>query len=252
LHNSQKLQSYVCRASRKDLRAAVTAAQVGLLSWQKKTAFNRGQILYRIAEMLSSRRLDLTSQIQDLFGSKESLAQEQINKSLETLLYYAGFADKLNQVLGSINPVSGPFHNFTALEPMGVVGIVYDQEFNLNSFFHQIASALCAGNSIVMIFDKPGSALLSDLAEILKTSDLPSGVVNLLSGSVEELSGHLASHMEVQGLLVTTKSQDVLSEMQRLAVDNMKRVVNWNFTELSVGPLSALSETKTVWHPVGI
>ncbi len=252
LHNSQKLHSYVCRASRKDLRTAVTAAQAGLPSWQKKTAYNRGQILYRMAEMLSSRRLDLVAQLQELLGIQENQAHEQVDKSLETLLYYSGFADKLNQVLGTINPVSGPYHNFTALEPMGVVGIVYDQEFNLNLFFHQIASTLCAGNSLVMIFDKPGCALLSDLAEIFKTSDLPNGVINLLSGSVEELSSPMASHMEVHALVVASADKDRLCQMQKLAVDNMKRVILWDFTKLSVEPLSALSESKTVWHPVGV
>lgn len=252
MFQSPKLHSYVCRASRKDLRSAVTAAQGGFQSWQKKTAYNRGQILYRTAEMLSSRRLDLEAQLQNLLGIQESQAQEQISKSLETLLYYAGFADKLNQVLGSINPVSGPYHNFTALEPMGVVGIVYDQDFNLNLFFRQIASTLCAGNSLVMILDKPGSALLSDLAEIFKTSDLPNGVINLLSGSVKELSAPLASHMEVQALIVASADKVCLSQMQKFAVDNMKRVVNWDFSKLSVKPLSALSEAKTVWHPVGV
>jgi acyl-CoA reductase-like NAD-dependent aldehyde dehydrogenase len=252
LHKSDKIHSYMCQSSRKDLRMAVEGALAGSQSWSSKTAYNRGQIIYRIAEMLSGRRHDLKAQMISLFGMSDSQFQEQFDLAIECLLYYAGFTDKLSQVLGAINPVSGPFHNFTQPEPVGVIGVVCDLEFRLDDFFHQLAAILSAGNGTVIIFDQPGAALLSDLGEILKTSDLPSGVVNMLSGSIEELAPFLASHMEVDGLVVSSSNPSLITECKALSVENMKRFMLWQAGRPSIKPLMELTESKTVWHPVGL
>lgn len=241
---------YLCQASRKDLRGAVETALAGQKKWAKMTAYNRGQILYRMAEMLEGKRNEITSILQAVLPHLN--APIEVDGSIDKLVYYAGFADKFSQLAGTINPVSGPFHNFTTPEPVGVVGAIYDGSFSLVRFFEQLAVVLCSGNAIVVVFDKPGAALLSEIGEICKTSDLPGGVINLLSGKTSELTQSMAEHMEIQSLLYFGDNKQRLTDAKSAAIYNMKRVVPWTFNHLELESILAFTEMKTVWHPVGM
>ena len=154
--------------------------------------------------------------------------------------------------MASVNPVSGPFHNFTTPDAVGVVGALYDQKFELSKFMSMVAAVICSGNSLVVVFDKPGAAMLSELGEIFKTSDLPAGVINLLSGQVEELYQHMGGHMEVHSLLYAGADSGRLSELKDMAIENMKRIVPWTFKNCDLEPIVRFTEDKTIWHPVGI
>ena len=249
---TEKIYAHLCRSSRKDLRNAVEAARGALNSWSGRTAFNRGQILYRMAEMMEGKSLELKNILITVQGLSEEKAQIEIEEAINSLVYYAGFADKYSQVMASVNPVSGPFHNFTTPEPVGVVGMIYDTTFSLSQWISQVASVSLSGNTLVVVFDQPGAALLGELGEIFKTSDLPAGAINLLSGQVDELYQHLGQHMEIHSILCATDSPARLAEFREMAVDNMKRVVEWNFDNRDLAPIMAFTEAKTIWHPVGI
>ncbi len=252
LFQKEEVFTHLCLASRKDLRSAVEAALAAHSVWSKLTAYNRAQILYRMAEMLEGKRGEFANTLQSVLGLTLEGAQTHVTESIDALLYYAGFADKYSQVTAAVNPVSGPFHNFTTPEPVGVVGLLYDQEFSLATFISQIASVICSGNSVVVVFDQPGAALLSELGEVFKTSDLPSGVINLLSAPTKELIQPLSQHMEVQSILCATSNLDALSQIKMNGVENMKRVVPWTFKNCDLSPIMAFTEAKTVWHPVGL
>jgi acyl-CoA reductase-like NAD-dependent aldehyde dehydrogenase len=197
LRGSDQVYAHLCQASRKDLRGAVEAAQGALKAWSGRTAYNRAQILYRMAEMMEGKRVELEEALTLVVGLEPQQVKTSLDEAINSLVYYAGFADKFSQVMASVNPVSGPFHNFTTPEPVGVVGLLYDTDFQLDLFISQISSVISSGNTLVAIFDAPGAALLSELGEIFKTSDLPAGVINLLSGHMKELDSHLGQHMEV-------------------------------------------------------
>lgn len=249
---TDQVYAHLCQASRKDLRAAVEAAQEAQKAWSKMTAYNRAQILYRMAEMTEGKRKELVSILQDVMGLKEEAADQQVQATIDSFVYYAGFADKFSQVMASVNPVAGPFHNFTTPDAVGVVGMLYDKDFDLATFVCGIASVICSGNSVIAIFDQPGAALLSELGEVFKTSDLPAGVVNLLSGQVEELYTVMGQHMEIHSLLYCGENQKRLNELKEMAIENMKRVVPWSFANCDLEPIVRFTEDKTVWHPVGI
>ena len=253
VHGTDKIYTHLCRASRKDLRMAVEVALAAQPGWVKRTAYNRAQILYRMAEMTEGKRSELSAIMQTVLGMNETDANKQIDEAVNTFVYYAGFADKFSQVMASVNPVSGPFHNFTTPDAVGVVGIIYDESsFNLSHFVSQICSVICSGNTTVVVFDQPGAAMLSELGEIFKTSDLPAGVVNLLSGQVDELYTHMGGHMEVHSLLYSGENQPRINELREMAIENMKRVVPWTFKNCDLEPIVRFTEDKTVWHPVGI
>jgi acyl-CoA reductase-like NAD-dependent aldehyde dehydrogenase len=175
-----------------------------------------------------------------------------VQAGVDAFVYYAGFADKFSQVMASVNPVSGPFHNFTTPDAVGVVGMLYDRDFSLSHLFCAVASVICSGNTLVVVFDQPGAALLSEMGEIFKTSDLPAGVVNLLSGQIDELYGFLGQHMEVHALLYTGANSERLAELREMAIENMKRVVPWTFPDQDLQPIVSFTEDKTIWHPVGL
>lgn len=253
VHGTEQVYANLCQSSRKDLRGAVEASQNALKGWSSRTAYNRAQILYRMAEMLEGKREEVLSLLTNVTGADEKRALKSFNDGIDTLVYYAGFADKFSQVLASVNPVSGPFHNFTSPDPVGVVGLLYDEDFSLDRFLAQIASVICSGNTVVAIFDKPGAVLTSCLGEVFATSDLPPGVVNLLSGSIDELYKHLAGHMEVQSIAYAGSDAEKLSTINELSIENMKRVVPWSkFDLLDLQPIAAFVEYKTIWHPVGL
>ncbi len=250
--DGKTLYAHLCQSSRKDVRNAVEKAKNALGGWSGRTAYNRAQILYRMAEMLQGKKEEVLNALTLVMGRSDEKAERKFDEAIDTLVFYAGFADKYSQVMASVNPVSGPFHNFTTPEPVGVVGIVSDQEFSLPRFFSQIASVIASGNTCVCIMEAPGAVLLSELGEIFKTSDLPGGVVNLLSGSLEELESHLGQHMEVHSILCDSESQERFSRFKEWACDNMKRTVNWQFENQGLESLVAFTESKTIWHPVGI
>jgi acyl-CoA reductase-like NAD-dependent aldehyde dehydrogenase len=235
------------RGSRKDLRDAVRAARGAVSGWAARTAMNRGQILYRAAEMLDGRR----AQFVELLGSARA-AHKEVDDAVEALVWYAGWTDKLAQVIGATNPVSGPYFNFTIPEPTGVVGIVAPEVPALVGLVRRVAPALCGGNALVVLAPEETPLPALTLAEVLATSDLPAGVVNVLSGFRKELLPWLASHMDVNAIDVAGCTPDEVTEIEKAAADNVKRVVKHAPEEMSPYLITAFMEMKTVWHPVGV
>ena len=232
----------VARGSRKDLRDAVRAARGAFPKWAGMTAYNRGQVLYRIAEMMEARR----SEFADLCsGPKE------VDRSIDRFVWYAGFADKLAQVIGSSNPVAGPYFNFTLPEPQGVVGILAPDEPALAGLVSRLAPAIVGGNAVVAVTSETHPLAAIELAEALATADVPGGVVNILTGLSEELAPWLAGHMDVNAIDVTGADGEV-AELERLAAENVKRVVRGAADDQSAWEISRFLELKTVWHPIGV
>jgi acyl-CoA reductase-like NAD-dependent aldehyde dehydrogenase len=232
----------VARASRKDVRDSVRTARSAFPKWAGMTAYNRGQVLYRVAEMIEARR----SEFADLCsGPKE------VERSIDRFVWYAGWADKLAQVIGSSNPVAGPYFNFTVPEPQGVAGILAPQEPALAGLVSRIAPALVGGNAVVVVASEPHPLAAVELAEALATADVPGGVVNILTGLREELAPVLASHMDVNALDVSGADGNV-AELERLAADNVKRIVRGSADGQSAWEIEPFLELKTVWHPIGV
>jgi acyl-CoA reductase-like NAD-dependent aldehyde dehydrogenase len=232
----------VARASRKDLRDAVRAARQAFPKWAAMTAYNRGQVLYRIAEMMEARRAEFA----DL-----SSGPKEVERSIDRFVWYAGWSDKLAQVLGSSNPVAGPYFNFTVPEPTGVVGIIAPEEPPLEGLVSRLAPAIVGGNSAVVIASERSPLAAVELAEVLATSDVPGGVVNLLTGYRSELAPVLAGHMDVDALDLAGADGEV-AELEQLAADNVKRVVRGSADSQSPWEVAAFLELKTVWHPIGV
>jgi acyl-CoA reductase-like NAD-dependent aldehyde dehydrogenase len=237
----------VPRGSRKDLRDAVRAARGAFAGWAARTAMNRGQILYRAAEMLDGRR---TQFVELLGGGKQ--ARLELDEAVETLVWYAGWTDKLAQVTGTVNPVAGPYFNFTIPEPTGVVGIVAPESPALAGLVRRLAPALCGGNVVVALAPETRPLPALTLAEVLATSDFPSGVVNVLSGQRKELLPWLAAHMDVNAIDVAGCTPAEVAEAEKAAADNVKRVVKMPSGELSPHLITAFMEMKTIWHPIGV
>jgi len=232
----------VARGSRKDVRDAVRAARGAFPKWAAMTAYNRGQVVYRIAEMLEARRTE--------FAELCSGPQE-VERSIDRLVWYAGWADKIAQVLGSSNPVAGPYFNFTVPEPTGVVGILAPEEPALAGLVSRLAPAIVGGNAVVAVTSESSPLAAVELAEVLATSDVPGGVVNLITGRREELAPVLAGHMDVNALDLAGADGEV-AELERLAADNVKRVVRGAPDEQSPWEVASFLELKTVWHPIGV
>ena len=237
----------VPRGSRKDLRDAVRGARGAVAGWAGRTAMNRGQILYRAAEMLDGRR----AQFVELLGSGRG-AHKEVDDAVEAFVWYAGWTDKLAQVIGGTNPVSGPYFNFTIPEPTGVVGVVAPEEPAVVGLVRRVAPALCGGNALVVLAPEVNPLPALTLAEVLATSDLPAGVVNVISGFRKELLPWLASHMDVNAIDVAGCTEDEVTEIEKAAADNVKRVVKHAPGEMSPYLITAFMEMKTVWHPVGV
>jgi acyl-CoA reductase-like NAD-dependent aldehyde dehydrogenase len=231
----------VARASRKDVRDAVVAARGAQSKWAGLTAYNRGQILYRIAEMMEARAAEFAELCS---GSRE------VERAIDRWVWYAGFADKIAQVLGSSNAVSGPYFNFTVPEPTGVVGIVAPDEPPLLGLVSRLAPAVVSGNTVVALASESQPLASIELAEALATSDVPGGVVNVLTGYRSELAPWLASHMDVNAIDLTG-ADGLLGELEAAAAENVKRVVVGQADTQSVYEISAFLELKTIWHPIG-
>jgi acyl-CoA reductase-like NAD-dependent aldehyde dehydrogenase len=252
-----ELLANACRGSRKDLRNAVQAARKALPGWSGKTAYNRGQILYRIAEVCESRAAELADELRKQ-GSTAADARREIEHVVDRWVYYAGWSDKYPQVFGSVNPVAGPYYNFTVPEPTGVVGVVSPEEPSLLGLVSRVAPAIVGGNTVVAITSESKPLAAITLGEVFETSDVPGGVINLISGVKSELIPWLASHMDVNAIDITGVAGDLATNVQKTAAENVKRVVQWSgdWTDVrnaqSPYAIFDFQEMKTVWHPIGM
>jgi len=237
----------VPRGSRKDLRDAVRAARTALPGWAGRTAMNRGQILYRAAEMLDGRAAEFV----ELLGGG-ARARREVDRAVETLVWYAGWTDKLPQVTGTVNPVAGPYFNFTLPEPTGVVAIVAPEEAPLGGLVRRVAPALCGGNVVVALAAESHPLAALTLAEVLATSDVPAGVVNIISGQRKELLPWMASHMDINAIDTAGCSSEEIKAIEESAAGNVKRVIKLPNEEMSPYLIAAFMEMKTVWHPIGV
>jgi acyl-CoA reductase-like NAD-dependent aldehyde dehydrogenase len=244
------------QGSRKDVRDAVVAARKAFPGWAGATAYNRGQILYRVAEMLEGRRDQF---IAEVAAAETGDAESTVDAAIDRWVWYAGWADKLAQVYGNANPVAGPYFNLSAPEPTGVVGIVAPPESALLGLVSVLAPVIVSGNTAVVLAAEERPLPAITLAEVLATSDLPGGVVNVITGRVAETAPWLAGHMDVNGLDLTGVADlDLATSLERDAAENLKRVrrpapapVDW-FAEQEIDRMVAYLETKTVWHPKGV
>ena len=238
-------------ASRKDLRDAVVAAKSAQPGWANATAFNRGQILYRIAEIMEGRSEQFVDEICALEGVTNKVAKIQVEAAIDTWVWYSGWCDKLSSVTGSLNQVSGPFYNFTTPEPLGVVAIFAENKPSLLGVVRTLAPVLAGGNSAVLIASENYPLPAITLSEALATSDVPGGVVNILTGKSAELAPWVGSHMEIDGVDVAGLSKKQEEEIKLVGADNLKRIFRFNPDNHPERILSFM-EQKTVWHPIGI
>jgi len=231
----------VALASRKDVRDAVQAARGAVAAWAGMTAYNRGQVLYRVAEMMEARATDL---------AELCSGRDEVEAAIDRVVWYAGWSDKLAQVLGSSNPVAGPYFNFTVPEPTGVVGVLAPEEPALLGLVTRLAPVLVGGNAAVVVASESQPLAAVEFAEVVATSDVPGGVVNVLTGRRGELAPVLASHMDVNALDLAG-ADGLAPELERLAAENVKRVVKGRTDVQSPWEVASFLELKTVWHPIG-
>ncbi|MEZ6243548.1 MAG: aldehyde dehydrogenase [Phycisphaerales bacterium] len=251
--------AYVCRASRKDLREAVEAAAKAQPGWAGATSYLRGQIMYRLAEMIEGKRDELATALAVAPGGrKKGELEREVACAIDRVMHYAGWCDKYPQVLGCANPVAGPYHNFSVPEATGVVGVVCPDDFPVLGLVSLVAPALCAGNACVVLAGETNPVLACVLAEALATSDLPGGVVNVLTGLREELAPHFSSHSGIDAIHAAGLSDDEARTLREGAAENLKRVTirevsghDWLDDEVCEDPwwIEAFVEVKTIWHP---
>ncbi len=256
LSSGGTLLAHVAQASRKDVRDAVVAARKAVGGWSGATAYNRGQVLYRVAEMLEGRREQFAAEVRRSEGGTARAALGQVDEAIDRWVYYAGWADKYAQVVGSTNPVAGSYFTFSLPEPTGVVGVIAPSDSSLLGLVSVLAPVLTTGNTAVVVASELHPLPAISFAEVLATSDVPGGVVNLLTGFTAELAPWLASHRDVNALDLSGVPAADRVPLQVAAADNVKRVYAPSSTDWSADPgtsrLGAFVETKTVWHPVGV
>lgn len=238
-------------ASRKDLRDAVVAAKSAQAGWAGATAFNRGQILYRIAEIMQGRSEQFAEEISALEGVTNKAAKIQVEEAIDAWVWYSGWCDKLSSVSGSQNQVSGPFYNFTTPESLGVIAVFAESKPSLLGAVRALAPVLAGGNSAVLMASETYPLPAITLGEVLATSDVPSGVVNILTGKTAELYPWVGSHMEIDGVDATGLSKKQEEELKLVGADNLKRIARFSATNHPERILSFM-EQKTIWHPIGI
>jgi acyl-CoA reductase-like NAD-dependent aldehyde dehydrogenase len=243
-------------ASRKDVRDAVVAARAAFPGWAGRTAYNRGQVIYRIAEVLEGRRDQFEAELTVTEGVSDAIARQYVDAGIDRLVWYAGWADKIAQVVGGANAVAGPFFNHTAPEPMGVVAVIAPRG-PLLGLVSVVAPVITTGNTAVVIASETYPLTAITLAEVMATSDLPGGVVNLLTGHVAEIAPWLASHMDVNAIDLTgVTDAGLATSLEVAAADNLKRVRRPHAEDLLAPPaldrMTDFLELKTVWHPMGI
>lgn len=249
-----------CQASRKDLRDAVRAARKSLPAWASATAYLKGQILYRAAEMLEGRFDALAAEVEASAGFSPAKARKEIEASIDRLVYFAGWTDKIHQVFGSVNPVATSHFNFTTPEPAGVVGIICPDRPSLLPLVSMMSTAVLGGNSTVILASGKHPLPAITFAEVLATSDIPAGVVNILTGDREELAPHFATHMDINAVIDGSGDGEIRKQIREGSAVNLKRVAFHNLstaawpTKAAEDPYRILDtlEMKTVWHPVGV
>jgi acyl-CoA reductase-like NAD-dependent aldehyde dehydrogenase len=254
-----------CRASRKDLRDAVRAARKAQPGWAARTAMNRGQVLYRVAELMEGRRDQFVGEVVAAEGLREARAREVVDRAIDRWVWYAGWADKIAQILGSSNPVAAPYFNFTIPEATGVVGVVAPETSSLLGLVSRLAPPLVSGNTVVLITSETRPLPAVTLSEVLATSDVPGGVVNVLTGRKQELIPVLAAHVDVDALDTWGVPDAMRTETELLAADDIKRIArrpttvaearfDWLDDRATERPewIAAFLEMKTVWHPIGL
>jgi acyl-CoA reductase-like NAD-dependent aldehyde dehydrogenase len=255
LGNGGALLGNAAQASRKDVRDAVVAARGAISRWSGATAYNRGQVLYRVAEMLEGRAAQFTAEVAAAEAIAEPEASSLVEAAIDRWVWYAGWPDKVAQVAGGANQVAGPYFNFSVPEPTGVVAVLAPQESSLLGLVSVVAPVIATGNTAVVVASRDRPLPAVSLAEVLATSDIPPGVVNVLTGVTAELAPVLAGHMDVNAIDVTGVAQAGRPELERLAADSVKRVFaaeeDWTAAP-SARRMLAFLETKTVWHPMGM
>ncbi|MCH8318842.1 MAG: aldehyde dehydrogenase family protein [Bacteroidetes bacterium] len=247
----------ICRCSRKDFREAVVAARTAFKDWSGRTAFNRGQILYRMAEMLESRKAQFLAEI-TWQGAASYQAEKEVNAAIDRLVYYAGWCDKFQQIFSSVNPVNDSYFNFSVPEPTGIVSIIAPEDSSLIGLVSTIAPMIAGGNCCVVLASGSKPLCAVTFAEVLNSSDLPGGVVNILTGYKKELIPHFSTHMDVNAMVYCGGDHKTIQEIQSNATVNVKRVIlhkgkDWMSKDAqSPYMIMDAQEIKTTWHPVGI
>jgi len=250
-----KVLGNICLSSRKDFRNAVVAARSAQGAWSSKSAYNRSQVLYRVAEILEGRRAQFINELAQQ-GSKRSQAEKEVNLSIDRLIYFAGWCDKYTQIFSSVNPVASSHFNFSVPEPTGVVAILAPEESGLLGLISQIAPTIAGGNTCVVLASENIPLCSVTLAEVLSTSDVPGGVINILTGNRKELIPHFAAHMDVNAVVYCGDNSAEIKSIHEAAIDNLKRVmirdVGDYVSDKHENPylISSLQETKTTWHPI--
>ncbi|MFI6545523.1 aldehyde dehydrogenase family protein [Streptomyces prunicolor] len=243
------------QSSRKDARDAVVAARKAFGGWSGATAYNRGQILYRIAEMLEGRKDQFAREVADAEGLSKSKAAAVVDAAIDRWVWYAGWTDKIAQVVGGANPVAGPYFNLSSPEPTGVVTVLAPQESSFLGLISVIAPVIATGNTVIVIASQNSPLPALSLGEVLATSDLPGGVVNVLSGRTAEIAAPLAAHQDVNAIDLAGADDVLAKDLEIAAADNLKRVLRPHPVDYTETPgterLTAFLETKTVWHPTG-
>lgn len=250
------------RGSRKDMRDAVVAARKAFKGWAGKTAYNRGQVLYRMAEVLEQRKTEFITEIQAATSGTKKQATDEVLKAVDRLVWYAGWADKYQQILGTVNPVAAPYFNFTLPEPMGVLGVILPDDMPLLPLVSKMAPAIVAGNTVVILVSEKYPLSAITFGEVLTTSDLPGGVVNILTGFRSEVVSHMAKHMDINAIHYYGTDKDLIKMLQIEGAANVKRVhshatpkgKDWLDDSKSQSPywIEKGVEMKTTWHPVGV
>ncbi|MFJ1599284.1 aldehyde dehydrogenase family protein [Streptomyces sp. SID3212] len=243
------------RSSRKDARDAVVAARKAFGGWSGATAYNRGQVLYRVAEMLEGRRGQFAQEVAASEGVSRSKAAALVDATIDRWVWYAGWTDKIAQVVGGANPVAGPYFNLSTPEPTGVVTVLAPQASSFLGLVSVLAPVIATGNTAVVVASESSPLPALSLGEVLATSDVPGGVVNILSGGTAEIATPLAAHQDVNGIDLTGADEALAKELEIAAADNVKRVLRRRADDWTADPgtrrMTAFLETKTVWHPTG-
>lgn len=254
VNKAGKVLGNICLSSRKDVRNAVSAARKAFGGWSERAAFNRGQILYRIAEMLEGRRSQFIEEL-ILQGSTKKAAEEEVNLSIDRIVYYAGWCDKYQAIVSSVNPVASSHFNFSVAEPMGVVGVIAPENSSLIGLVSLVLPAICGGNTVVLLAAENLPLCAVTFAEVVNSSDVPGGVINILTGSNKEMNPTLSTHMDVNAIVYGGNDAVALKDLQENAVLNVKRVFayanDWKKANAQgLHFVSDIQEIKTTWHPI--
>lgn len=239
-----------CLASRKDLKDAVVAARAAHSGWYKASAYNKGQILYRIAEMLEGRRSQFVQEIVSVTGITKVKAEKEVTDSVDRLVWYAGWSDKLSSLSGALNSVAGPYYNFTVPESMGVIAAIAPESPSLLGLIDAIAPIIVGGNTVIVLASTKAPLSAMSFAEVIATSDVPAGVINILTGKKDEIAPWMASHMDIDGFDISGLGAKSHGAVRIAGAENLKRI--HSFKSADPGRILAFLEHKTVWHPIGL